>query len=39
MTDQQELPEHAARNREYWDELAAGYVSPGERNWAAAEAS
>jgi SAM-dependent methyltransferase len=39
MSDQHELPQHAARNREYWDELAAGYVSSGERNWAAAEAS
>lgn len=29
-----ELPEHAARNREHWDELAAGYVAAGERSWA-----
>jgi SAM-dependent methyltransferase len=33
MTDELELPEHAARNREHWDELAAGYVSAGERSW------
>ena len=31
MTD---LPEHAVRNRAHWDELAADYVSAGERNWA-----
>jgi SAM-dependent methyltransferase len=34
MTDEHELPEHAARNREHWDELATGYVSAGERSWA-----
>jgi SAM-dependent methyltransferase len=39
MSDQHELPEHAARNRAHWDELAAGYASAGERNWAAADAS
>ena len=36
---EQELPEHAVRNREHWDELAAGYVAAGERQWAATEAS
>ena len=39
MTDEQELPEHAARNREHWDELAAGYVSAGERQWGSPEAT
>ena len=34
MSDQHELPEHAARNRAHWDELAAGYVDAGERSWA-----
>jgi SAM-dependent methyltransferase len=34
MTEAHELPEHAARNREHWDELAEGYVSAGERSWA-----
>jgi SAM-dependent methyltransferase len=34
MTDAHDLPEHAARNREHWDELAEGYVSAGERSWA-----
>ena len=33
MSDQHELPEHAARNRAHWDELAAGYVAAGERSW------
>jgi SAM-dependent methyltransferase len=31
------LPEHVARNRAAWDAMAAEYVAPGERNWAAAE--
>jgi len=39
MSDEHELPEHAARNREHWDELAVGYVSAGERQWGSAEAS
>ncbi|WP_027862924.1 class I SAM-dependent methyltransferase [Marmoricola sp. URHB0036] len=39
MSDEHELPEHAARNREHWDEMAAGYVSAGERQWGATEAS
>ena len=39
MSEEQELPEHAARNREHWDELAAGYVSAGERQWGSAEAT
>ena len=33
MSDQHDLPEHAARNRAHWDELAAGYTSAGERSW------
>jgi hypothetical protein len=33
MTDQHSLPEHVARNGAHWDQLAAGYVSAGERNW------
>jgi SAM-dependent methyltransferase len=39
MTDEQELPAHAALNRAHWDELAAGYVSAGERQWATTEVS
>lgn len=39
MSDEEALPEHAARNREHWDQLAAGYVSAGERQWGAGEAS
>src|SRR6476469_8322442 len=39
MTDEQELPEHAALNRAHWDELAAGYVSAGARHWATDEVS
>lgn len=27
------LPEHVARNRAYWDELAGEYVEPGRRSW------
>jgi SAM-dependent methyltransferase len=34
MVDPQELPEYAARNRSYWDELATGYAAAGERSWA-----
>ena len=33
MTDEHDLPEHAARNRAHWDELAEGYVAAGERSW------
>lgn len=29
MTESSELPQHAQRNREYWDDQAAGYVEPG----------
>ena len=29
-----ELPEHVARNRAYWDDLAQQYVEAGERAWA-----
>lgn len=32
-----ELPEHARRNREHWDDMAADWVEPGRRNWSAAE--
>jgi SAM-dependent methyltransferase len=34
MTDAQDLPEHAARNRVHWDQLAAGYAAAGEKSWA-----
>jgi SAM-dependent methyltransferase len=34
-----DLPEHARRNRAAWDSYAADYVAPGERNWAADEPS
>ena len=34
-----ELPEHVARNRAYWDDLAPGYVEPGRRNWSTDEIS
>lgn len=37
MSDGGDLPEHARRNRAYWDQLAAQYVGPAERNWAAGE--
>ena len=39
MTTEGALPEHVARNRAYWDGMAADWVAPGERNWAAAEPS
>ncbi|HKN02154.1 MAG TPA: class I SAM-dependent methyltransferase [Candidatus Binataceae bacterium] len=29
-----DLPEHVARNRAYWDDLAQKYVEAGERAWA-----
>jgi len=32
-----ELPEHVARNRAYWDDLARQYVEAGERGWAQEE--
>jgi len=32
-----ELPEHVERNRRHWDDMAAGWVEPGRRNWSAAE--
>jgi 2-polyprenyl-3-methyl-5-hydroxy-6-metoxy-1,4-benzoquinol methylase len=31
------LPEHVARNRAYWDNLARQYVEAGERAWAEEE--
>jgi SAM-dependent methyltransferase len=31
------LPDHVAKNREFWDRAAPDWVAPGERNWAAAE--
>jgi SAM-dependent methyltransferase len=34
-----QVPDHVARNRTYWDGLAAEYAEPGRRNWAAAEPS
>ena len=34
-----ELPDHVARNREYWDERAESYVANARENWAAEEAS
>jgi SAM-dependent methyltransferase len=36
MTD---LPEHVARNRDYWDGLASEYVDAGRRNWGSEEPS
>lgn len=32
-----DLPEHVKRNREYWDRQAAEYAGPGERAWAKTE--
>ena len=32
-----QLPEHVERNRRHWDDMAAGWVEPGRRNWSAAE--
>ncbi len=32
-----QAPDHVARNRAYWDRLAATYAEPGRQNWAAAE--
>ena len=39
MEDASALPEHVARNRDYWDQQAPDYVATGEHNWAAAEPS
>jgi SAM-dependent methyltransferase len=39
MQDDLVLPEHVARNRLHWDQLAPEYVANGERNWAADEPS
>lgn len=30
----EELPEHVRRNRGQWDQWAAEYAEPGQRNWA-----
>jgi SAM-dependent methyltransferase len=32
-----ELPDHVARNRAAWDQWAAQYEEPGQRNWASEE--
>ena len=32
-----ELPEHVARNRAYWDGMAHEWVDPGRRNWTQTE--
>ena len=34
-----DLPEHVRRNRALWDDWAAKFVEPGERNWAATDPS
>ncbi len=34
-----DLPDHAARNRTYWDDKADSYVEEARANWAAAEPS
>lgn len=34
-----DLPDHVQRNRDHWDGMAADWVEPGRRNWAAAEPS
>lgn len=39
MTESSELPQHAQRNREYWDDQAADYVEPGLRSWSTADPS
>lgn len=33
------LPDHVRRNRDAWDKMAADYVEPGHRNWAADQPS
>ena len=35
----EELPEHVARNREYWDDKAESYVANARENWAAEQPS
>jgi SAM-dependent methyltransferase len=35
----EEIPEHVARNRAYWDGRADWYATPGARNWATDEVS
>jgi SAM-dependent methyltransferase len=38
MSEPEPLPEHVARNREYWDEVNAPiYAEPGRRSWAREE--
>jgi len=38
MSETEQLPDHVARNRAYWDEVSAPkYVSNGERSWATDE--
>ena len=37
MSNLPELPEYAARNREYWDAHAPEWIDAGERNWASPE--
>jgi hypothetical protein len=32
-----DLPEHAATNRAYWDEMADKFVEQGRRNWESEE--
>jgi len=34
VTEEQELPEYALRNRDHWDGLATEDAAPGERAWA-----
>src|SRR6201987_2502689 len=33
----EDLPEHVARNRVYWDDRARAYVEEGRHNWESAE--
>src|SRR5450759_767131 len=37
MSNPPELPEYAARNREYWDARAPEWIDAGERSWASPE--
>src|SRR5450759_390468 len=37
MSNPPELPEYAARNREYWDARAPEWIDSGERSWASPE--
>ena len=37
MTEENELPEYAARNRTYWDARAHEWAAGGERSWADSE--